>query len=92
MSNPTIQLTIMAGKDGGVIVYETVTEEDFGTIDQHLVFGGNLEEASKYLTDRMGKMLTDPPRQIEAPKSRRRRAEPAAEPLDVLELIEGEAD
>jgi hypothetical protein len=90
----------MAGKDGGIIVYEVVTapagDDYFETPEQHLVFGGNLEEASKYLTDRMGKMLTDPPRQIEAPKRRKRRdALDAIDALDRaidIELMEGDAD
>lgn len=96
--NPTINLTILAGQDGGLVIYESVNDE-YGAPDSRLVFGGNLDEASKYLTSRMSGMLDEnakmpktEPRQIEAPKIRRRKQEPQIDAvLDALEMVESEA-
>jgi hypothetical protein len=57
--NPTTNLTILAGADGGIIIYEAVPVHFDGASEQKLVFGGNLEEASKYLTRRMQGLLDD---------------------------------
>ncbi len=46
-SNNQITVTILNGFDGGLIIYENVDG------DNRLVFGGNLSEASDYLTKRM---------------------------------------
>lgn len=96
--NPTITITIMAGFDGGRVVYESVLDET-GTHDSRLVFGGDADQCSKYVADRIAKLEGQPaaPRQIEGPvKIRiRRKPEPVSDPLDTLdamELVEGEAD
>jgi hypothetical protein len=94
MNNPTIQLTIYAGQDGGLICYETVLDTEYGTPDSRLVFGGNLDEASKYLTGRMAGMLDgksepqETPRQLEAPVKIRVRRAKEPQPVDVLEALE----
>jgi hypothetical protein len=94
--NPTFTITVMAGFDGGRIVYESVIDE-FGAHDSRLVFGGNADEASKYVAERISKMAEEPPRQVEAPKARRRKDTPEwkevpKSSIDDLELLEGEAD
>ena len=92
--NPTFTLTVMAGFDGGRIVYESVIDE-FGAHDSRLVFGGNADEASKYVADRIAKMAEagqEPARQIESPKVRRRREPQPVDVLESLEILEGEAD
>lgn len=102
MSNPTFTITVMAGYDGGRIVYESVIDE-YGAHDSRLVFGGNADEASKYVAERIAKLedapqqQKDEPRQLEAPvKVRMRRPkselQPVADHLDALEILEGEAD
>jgi len=48
-----IQISILSGQDGGLVIYETVDD------DSVLVFGGDLEAAGKYLTSRMGKIIVD---------------------------------
>lgn len=91
-----IQLTIYAAQDGGAVFYETVAGDEYGTPDSRLVFGGDLEASSKYLTGRIsamleasGKLQKEPPRQIEAPvKIRVRKPKPEADPLDVLDALE----
>lgn len=52
--NNHMVLTIMAGFDGGLIIY------DGSNGGSRLVFGGNIDEASKYLNDRMSKLLSEP--------------------------------
>lgn len=52
--NNQITVTVLSGFDGGFIVYETVIDEP-----TRLVFGGNLDEVSTYLTGRM-KGLIEP--------------------------------
>lgn len=47
-----INLSIMAAQDGGLVVYEFSE----GT-DQTLVFGGDLDATTKYLNNRMGKVI-----------------------------------
>ena len=93
--NPTFTFTIMAGFDGGRVVYESVQDE-FGTHDSRLVFGGNHDEVAKYVADRIAKMDSQPPaqRQIEGPvKIRiRRKPEPVADPLDALDALETAED
>lgn len=49
-TNDQIMLTILAGTDGGLIVYETLESEN------RLVFGGNLDEVSAYLHQRMDRL------------------------------------
>lgn len=95
MNNATIQLTIYAGHDGGLICYETVLSGDaYSTPESRLVFGGNLDEASKYLTGRMAGMLEvkvqpqEPSSQIEQPVKIRVRRAKEPQPLDVLEALE----
>lgn len=90
-----IQLTIYAAQDGGAVFYETLTGDEYGTPDSRLVFGGDLDASSKYLTGRIaamleesGKLPKEPPRQIEAPKIRVRKPKPAADALDALEMLE----
>lgn len=97
--NPTFTLTIMAGFDGGRIVYETVHNDEYGTPDSRLVFGGDADQCSKYVAERIAKMDTDEPkeltRQIEPPvKVRVRKPKPvdALDALDALEMVEGESD
>lgn len=93
--NPTITITIMAGFDGGRIVYESLQDE-FGTHDSRLVFGGDVDQCSKYVADRIAKLDSQPaaPRQIEQPaKIRiRRKPEPVSDPLDVLDVLETSED
>lgn len=47
----TISFDIHAGKDGGVGIYEMVPDQG-----AELVFGGNVEEATKYLNRRIGEL------------------------------------
>lgn len=54
--NNHMVLTVMAGFDGGLIVY------DGSNGGSRLVFGGNIEEASRYLTARMEKLVSEPPK------------------------------
>lgn len=96
--NPQFSITVMRGFDGGRIIYETVVDE-FGAHESRLVFGGNVDEASKYVAERIAKQDAEPPeqepRQIEPPvkvRVRKQKPEPLAVDLDALELIEGEAD
>jgi len=90
--NAQITITVMAGYDGGRIVYETVPSDEYGTHDSRLVFGGNVEETSKYVAERIAKMSeagVDPaPRQIEAPVKIKVRRTKEPTPLDVLEALE----
>lgn len=55
-----LNISILSAQDGGLVVYEAVEGE------QTLVFGGNLDEASKYLHSRMSKIVLSPdrPREI----------------------------
>jgi hypothetical protein len=48
----TISFDIHAGKDGGVGIYEMIPDQA-----AELVFGGNLEEATKYLNRRIGEVI-----------------------------------
>lgn len=50
--NKTISFDIHAGKDGGVGIYEMIPDQA-----AELVFGGNLEEATKYLNRRIGEVI-----------------------------------
>ena len=54
MDNAQITLTILSGTHGGLIVYETIEGE------QHLVFGGDHEAATKYLATRMANLSSEP--------------------------------
>lgn len=47
-----INLTIISGADGGLIVYENLDGESA------LMFGGDLDATSKYLTTRMQRIST----------------------------------
>lgn len=98
---PTITLIIQAPADGGRVVHESVVDE-YGVPESRLVFGGDVEQANKYIADRNAKMdqqpqaHQEPPLQIEPPvKARMRRPksdQQAPDPIDALELLEGEAD
>lgn len=57
-----INLSILAGQDGGLVVYELVDGE------QSLVFGGDLDAVTKYMNGRMAKIVVSPDRQKDAPK------------------------
>lgn len=60
-----INIFLIAGQDGGLIVYELVDGENV------LVFGGDLEASTKYLTGRMSKIIVTgerPQREITAKK------------------------
>lgn len=57
--NNHMVLTVMAGFDGGLIIY------DGSNGGSRLVFGGNIEEASRYITARMEKLVSEPPKEIE---------------------------
>jgi hypothetical protein len=59
MTNNQIIVTILGGLDGGLVIYETVEGE------QQLTFGGNLDEASKYLTNKMRSLVTE--KDVEGP-------------------------
>lgn len=54
MENNQITVTVYGGFDGGLVIYETT-----GTNESRLVFGGNLEEANKYLHRRMAELLVE---------------------------------
>ena len=91
--NATITLTVMAGFDGGRIVYETVPSDEYGTHDSRLVFGGNVEETSKYVAKRIAEMSeagAQSPQQIAAPVKIkvRRKPGPVVDPLDALDALE----
>jgi hypothetical protein len=93
--NPNMNLNILFGCDGGYIVYETVNAGEFNEYEQRLVFGGNLDEATKYLNARMAAMVDEnakrqngEPRQIEAPVKIRVRRTKEPQPVDVLEALE----
>mgnify|MGYP005812781201 CR=1 FL=1 len=47
MNADTMLFTIIAPKDGGIVIYESNEE-----IGSSVVFGGNLEEATKYFQGR----------------------------------------
>jgi hypothetical protein len=49
-----IDLSLVPGQDGGLVVYENVESENV------LAFAGDLEATSKYLTGRMGAIIVDP--------------------------------
>ncbi len=49
-----VQFTIVKGRDGGLIVYEQIGDE------QPAVFGGNLDEYTKYMRDRGSELLKEP--------------------------------
>lgn len=53
MDNVQVTLTICAGFDGGIIVYESDHS------DSRLVFGGDHEAATKYLAGRMARLIDD---------------------------------
>jgi hypothetical protein len=100
MDNPQFTITIMRGFDGGRVIYEAITD-DYGAHESRLVFGGNEDEASRYVADRISRLSGEnaapeqEPRQIEPPvkaRVRKQKPEPLAVDLDALELIEGEAD
>lgn len=61
--NNQMVLTVIAGFEGGLIIYDGTN----GT--SRLLFGGNLDEASKYLTARMEKLLAEPVKDVVTPKS-----------------------
>lgn len=90
MENPQFTITVMKGFDGGRVIYEAVTDE-YGVHESRLVFGGNPDEASKYVAERIAKQdgeQPSEPRQIEAPVKIRVRRTKEPQPLDVLEALE----
>ena len=52
--NDAIIVNIMAGQDGGLVVYEAVDAE------QTLVFGGDLDAVTKYLNTRLARIVHQP--------------------------------
>lgn len=72
-----INISILAGQDGGLIVYEAVDGE------QVLAFGGNLDEASKYLSSRMSKVIVTGGERREVPHQRSMPLLRKVEDLDV---------
>lgn len=55
MENAQITVTVYGGFDGGLVIYESSP----GGEESRLVFGGNLEEANKYLHKRMSELLDE---------------------------------
>jgi hypothetical protein len=55
MENNQITVTVYGGFDGGLVIYESTQQGE-----NRLVFGGNLEEANKYLHRRMADLLVGP--------------------------------
>lgn len=53
MENVQTTVTICAGFDGGIIIYESAQGES------RLVFGGDHEAATKYLASRMARLIDD---------------------------------
>lgn len=96
---PTITIIIQRPADGGRVVFESITDE-YGVSESRLVFAGDVEQTDKYMAERNAKLDTvsastaEPPRQIEGPvKIRiRRKPEPVADPLDVLDALETAED
>ena len=82
-----INLTILAGVDGGLIVYENVDGESV------LVFGGDLEASTKYLTSRMSKIIVSGERKEIAGsvKNGKGRETPISTSLRRLDELEGAA-
>lgn len=54
MENNQITVTVYGGFDGGLVIYESTQQGE-----NRLVFGGNLEEANKYLHRRMADLLVE---------------------------------
>ena len=63
-----LNITLLAGLDGGLIVYENVDGEPV------LVFGGDLDASTKYLTSRMSKIIVSGERKETAANGRARDA------------------
>lgn len=53
MENVQTTVTICAGFDGGIIIYESAQGES------RLVFGGDHEAATKYLASRMARLIDE---------------------------------
>lgn len=62
--NAQISLTVLAGTDGGLIIYE----------GDRLVFGGNLDEATTYLHRRMEDLGKAQPSMVDEEPVRKRSA------------------
>lgn len=94
MENPQFTITVMKGFDGGRVIYEATVDE-YGAHESRLVFGGNPDEASKYVAERIAKQDGEQPkpvRQIEGPVKIRVRKVREPQPLDVLEALETAED
>lgn len=78
-----LNLTVFAGQDGGLVIYELIDGE------QVLVFGGDLEAFSKYMNARGSKIIvtTDRPAK-EPPRQIARREAPVSANLRRLEELE----
>lgn len=53
MDNVQVTMTICAGFDGGIIIYESTHDES------RLVFGGDHKAATEYLSGRMARLIDD---------------------------------
>jgi hypothetical protein len=90
MENAQFTITVMKGLDGGRIIYEATVDE-YGAHESRLVFGGNPDEASKYVAERIAKQDGEQPkpvRQIDGPVKIRARRKTEPTPLDVLDALE----
>ena len=78
-----INISILAGQDGGLVVYELVEGETMQT----LVFGGDLAAATKYLEGRMSRIIVTSERKEAAPRKAIREA-PISTNLRKLEELD----
>lgn len=94
MENAQFTITVMKGLDGGRIIYEATVDE-YGAHESRLVFGGNPDEASKYVAERIAKQDGEQPkaaRQIEGPVKIKVRRTKEPQPVDILEALEMSED
>jgi len=76
-------LTIVAGQDGGLVIYELIDGE------QVLVFGGDLEAFTKYMNARGSKIIVTADRPSKEPsRPTARREAPVTANLRRLEELE----
>lgn len=85
MSEQQIGLSILAAQDGGLVIYEYINGSE-----QSLVFGGNLEAATLYLSSRMSRIVV----QSEEPKgvSKTLGLDRSEQPKKVYALKDASAD
>lgn len=79
-----INLSIIAGQDGGLVIYEFID----GETTQTPVFGGDLGAASKYLESRMSKIIVTGERKESAAPRKTTREAPISTNLRRLEELE----